>query len=142
MVWTFPFIKWKKACWFWCSLNVTNDWTTFQLLNFFFSVPWWKSLHQAPFVRLHKMPCIFYAKLEPCCFHPVDILLWASLRNVSHSRTRVFLLKAFLHLFVFLQFSPVLVSSDGWICPLLIISPRPGNWWSSWGLRQGLNALR
>lgn len=41
-----------------------------------------------------------------------------------------------------IQFSPVLVQSDGSVCLPLIISPRPGNWWNSWGSRQGLNASR
>lgn len=32
--------------------------------------------------------------------------------------------------------------ADGSVCLQLIISPRPGNWWNSWGSKQGLNALK
>lgn len=48
------------------------------------------------------------------------------------------------HLFsrFLIQFSPELVYSDGSVCPPLITSPRPGNWWNSWGLRQESNASR
>lgn len=52
--------------------------------------------------------------------------------NASHIRFHIALL---LHVYLItnclFQFSPVLLQSDGSVCLLLIISPRPGNWWNS-----------